>query len=89
MATSRWVVLEVIPHSDFTLSLSFADGKQGVFDMTPLLERPYYMPLANLPLFMTARAECGTVIWEDDRDIAPELLYENCHLPQSAAQVLK
>lgn len=46
--------------------------------MGPLLDDPYYAPLADSALFMTAHAECGTVVWEDDRDIAPELLYEKC-----------
>ena len=58
--------------------LVFADGMRGVFDLRPLLADRYYAPLSQLPLFMTARAECGTVVWDEDRDIAPELLYENC-----------
>lgn len=78
MTQPRWVVLEATPHDDLTLALSFADGKRGIFNMLPLIKDPYYAPLANLPLFMTARAKYGTVIWDGDRDIAPELLYENC-----------
>lgn len=78
MTQPKWVVLEAVPRNNFTLSLSFADGKQGLFSMGPLLDDPYYAPLADSALFMTAHAECGTVVWEDDRDIAPELLYEKC-----------
>lgn len=78
MAQPKWVVLEAVPRNDFTLSLSFADGKQGLFSMAPLFDDSYYAPLSNPALFMTAHAECGTVVWEDDRDIAPELLYEKC-----------
>lgn len=78
MPQPNWVVLEATPHSDYTLDLVFADGMRGVFDLRPLLADRYYAPLSQLPLFMTARAECGTVVWDEDRDIAPELLYENC-----------
>lgn len=78
MSQPNWVVLEATPHSDYTLDLVFADGMRGVFDLRPLLADRYYAPLSQLSLFMTARAECGTVVWDEDRDIAPELLYENC-----------
>ncbi len=27
--------------------------------------------------FLTAKADCGTVVWDDDIDIAPEHLYES------------
>ncbi len=78
MGQPCWVVVEVIPCSDYTLKLSFADGKKGVFDFAPLLEEGYYAPLSQLSLFMSARAEYGTVVWDDDRDVAPELLYDGC-----------
>jgi len=32
--------------------------------------------LRNPSFFMTAKAECGTVVWNDDIDIAPEHLYD-------------
>lgn len=73
-----WAVEEVIPCNNYTLQLLFADGKKGVFDFTPLFKDSYYAPLSKLSLFMSARIECGTVVWDDDRDIAPELLYEGC-----------
>ncbi|MBQ5439275.1 MAG: DUF2442 domain-containing protein, partial [Clostridia bacterium] len=35
-----------------------------------------YFPLKNIGFFMSVKAECGTVVWNDDVDIAPEHLYE-------------
>ena len=77
MSAPKWQVIKVKPSSDFKLTLKFADGKTGIFDFNPFLKCDYYASLGNLPLFMTARIECGTVVWGDDLDIAPELLYEN------------
>ena len=34
----------------------------------------------NKMLFMKAKVECGTAVWTDDIDIAPEHLYE-CSVP--------
>lgn len=78
MTKPKWVVLDVQPHEDFSLTLSFADGKVGRFDLMPYLNDNYYQSLSNLALFMTARTACGTVVWDNDMDIAPEFLYEHC-----------
>lgn len=78
MAQPNWVVLEAVPQPDYTIALKFADGTRGVFDLNPLLSDTYYAPLSALPLFLSGRADCGTVVWDNDMDIAPELLYEGC-----------
>lgn len=76
MNTPAWVVKSVQPKPDYTLLLTFADGGQRVYDARPLLEKPIYAQLKSLPFFLGARAECGTVVWNDEIDIAPEHLYE-------------
>ncbi len=80
MNTPIWVVRKVQANSDYTLFITFADGKEGLYDAKPLLEKSIYSPLRNLPFFLGAKAECGTVVWDDDIDIAPEHLYE-CSKP--------
>ena len=76
MAVPEWVVREAAPHEDYTIELVFADGQHRVFDAAPLLEESFYKPLRQLPRFLSARVECGTVVWDDVLDIAPETLYE-------------
>lgn len=76
MKTPAWVVKEVTPKENYTLLLTFADGGRKVYDARPLLEKPIYAQLKSLPFFLSARVECGTVVWNDDVDIAPEHLYE-------------
>ena len=78
MTQPKWVVLEATLQDDYTIDLRFADGTHGVFDLKPLLNDTYYSALASLPLFLNGRAECGTVVWDNDIDIAPELLYNKC-----------
>lgn len=76
MKTPAWVVKEVTPREDYTLLLTFADGMEKIYDAHPLLEKPIYTQLKSLPFFLGAKVECGTVVWNDDVDIAPEHLYE-------------
>ncbi len=77
MKTPDWVVENVEAKNDWTLCLSFANGVNKVFDMKPLLSKAMYEQLRNISLFKTAKAECGTVVWNDVIDIAPEYLFEN------------
>lgn len=80
MKTPAWVVREVQPKEDYTLLLTFADGSKKVYNARPLLEKAIYSQLNNLPFFLCAKAQYGTVVWNDDIDIAPEHLYE-CSQP--------
>ena len=71
-----WVVKEVLPKEDYTLLITFADGAKKVYNARPLLGKAIYSSLKNIDFFLCAKAECGTVVWNDDVDIAPEHLYE-------------
>ena len=71
-----WVVTAVEPQNDYTLLLTFEKGEKKRYNAMPLLEKAIYTPLKSLAFFLKAKAECGTVIWNDDVDIDPEYLYE-------------
>ncbi|WP_308578847.1 DUF2442 domain-containing protein [uncultured Oribacterium sp.] len=51
--------------------------KKGIFNFLSELQKPIYQQLNDLDFFLTAHVEDGTVIWNDELDIAPEYLYEN------------
>lgn len=71
-----WVVKSVKAKSDYTLEIFFEDGEKKVYDARPLLQKPLYKKLNDVNYFLRARVFCGTVVWDDDTDIAPEHLYE-------------
>ena len=83
MKNPEWVVTEVKPQKDYTLVISFFSGETKIYNARPLLQKEIYSSLNNLAFFMSARACCGTVVWNDDVDIAPEHLYE-CSQPYSS-----
>ncbi len=76
MTTPDWIVIDVQPKEDYTLLLTFADGTKKIYNARPLLDKAIYTQLKNLAFFLCAKVECGTVVWNDDIDIAPEHLYE-------------
>lgn len=77
MKTPVWVVKSVVPQENYTLLLTFADGKKRLYNARPLLNKPLFAELKNLPFFLQARVGGDTVVWNDEVDIAPEHLYEN------------
>lgn len=77
MKTPVWVVKSVVPQENYTLLLTFADGKKRLYNARSLLNKPLFADLKSLPFFLQARVSGDTVIWNDEVDIAPEHLYEN------------
>jgi hypothetical protein len=69
-------VIRVVPQKDRTLLLTFENNEQRIFDMVPYLGKKPFLKLKNLPLFMKAKAENGTVVWPGNIDIAPETLWD-------------
>lgn len=80
VSSPPWIVKEVEPKRDYTLLLTFASGEKRLYNALPLLDKAIYGPLKNIGLFMNAKVEGASVVWNDDLDIAPEHLYE-CSVP--------
>ncbi len=76
MGNPAWAVKKVIPRKDYTLLITFEDGKSGVYDFRPDLSRSIFKKQQNIDFFMQAKVLYGTVVWPDDSDMAPEHLYE-------------
>ena len=63
---------------DFTLKLTFDDGKSGILDCKPFIARGgVFSKLRDARVFKRAKInhELGVVSWDDDVDIAPETAY--------------
>jgi Domain of unknown function (DUF4160)/Protein of unknown function (DUF2442) len=62
------------PHS---LWLSFNDGVEAEVDLLPILDGPVFVPLRDPEYIRRVRLDsvCGTVIWPNGADFAPEALH--------------
>lgn len=67
-------VMSVEPHEDYTMTLTFTNGERKPYNAEHLLNLPVYKNLRIV--FMTAKAEYGTVTWPGNMDISHETLYE-------------
>jgi hypothetical protein len=61
-----------------SLRLSFNDGTTKTVDVTSLLEGPVFDPLRDPAYFARVVVDpvCGTVVWPNGADFAPEALHE-------------
>ena len=64
------------PRGGFDIDVEFDTGERGVFNCEYLTADPYWSRLADPSFFGTARAEYGTIVWNDNIDVAPESVWE-------------
>jgi hypothetical protein len=68
-------VKNVRPLADYRLELTFENGEQRIFDLTPYLERGVFSRLQNRALFRMARVVAGSVEWPGEVDLSYDTLY--------------
>jgi hypothetical protein len=68
-------VVDVQPHDDHTLTLTFENGELRLFDMKPYLESSVFRPLQSLDMFCRVKVVYGSLEWPGERDLAFDMLY--------------
>ena len=67
-------VTTVTPLPDYRIYVEVEDGRKGIFDMKPYLDRGVFRELRDVRYFNRVGIVLGAVTWPDDQDIAPETL---------------
>jgi hypothetical protein len=70
----HWDVTFVKPLPDYRIYVETKDGRKGVFDMTPHLDRGVFQELRDTAYFQQVEIVLGAVAWPHEQDIAPETL---------------
>lgn len=72
-------VITVKVLDQYSLFLSFDDGKEGTIDISKIIPfKGVFEPLKSLEYFKQVKVnhDIGTIAWPNGADIAPETLYE-------------
>ena len=64
----------VQPLPDYRTYVELADGRKGIFDMKPYLDRGVFRELRQVHYFNQVGILFGAVTWPNEQDIAPETL---------------
>ena len=81
---SYQLVKEAVPMADYKVRVLFRNGARGLYDCKPLLENAFWSSLRNVKFFNQAHAECGTIVWNDEIDISPESVWEDCEFEKTS-----
>jgi len=68
-------VINVLPNSNFTLTLTFSNQEVRTFDMNDYLEIGTFQDLKNLEYFNNVRVVLGSIQWPNGQDLCPDTLY--------------
>mgnify|MGYP001300227600 CR=1 FL=1 len=77
-------VVKVIPNKDFTLSLVFDTGEEGILDMKPFLGFGVFQQISEYEHFRRVRVSFDTVEWDSGVDLDPEFVYDHCQVQTRA-----
>lgn len=69
-----WDVVTVRPLPKYRLYVEVQDGRKGIFDLTPYLDRGVFRELRDIHYFNQVGILLGAVTWPNEQDIAPETL---------------
>jgi hypothetical protein len=69
------IITTVTANDDWTLDISFANGKRRRFDVKPLLASEAFSPLADINLFKSIRNRGYFIEWENEADLSADTLY--------------
>ena len=68
-------VKEVLPRDDFTLTVVFENGEEGMLDMKPMLDFGVFQTLKDYEMFKRVHVAFDTIEWECGVDLDPEFVY--------------
>lgn len=60
--------------SDHRIRVILSNGKKGIFDVKPYLDRGIFQELKDYDYFNRARIEWGTITWPNEQDFSPETI---------------
>lgn len=69
-----WDVIAVKPLPNFRIHVEIKDGREGIFDLKPFLDRGVFRELRDVHYFNRVGIVFGAVTWPHEQDIAPETL---------------
>lgn len=66
------VDFEILP--DHRIKVTLSNGRKGIFDVKPYLDKGVFKELKDYNYFKRARIELGTITWPNEQDFSPETI---------------
>jgi hypothetical protein len=70
------IVKKINDINNYKITLTFDDKKTKVVDLESYLDKGVFLPLKNQNYFKKVTLNGGTIVWPNDADFCPDVLYE-------------
>ena len=60
----------------YKISLTFDDKKTKIVDIEPYLDKGIFLTLRDLDYFNLVKVKYDTIVWPNEADFCPDVLYE-------------
>ena len=77
-------IVSVRANDDFSLSVAFNDGAEGILDMRPYLSFGIFKRIGDIAAFKQVRIAFDTVEWPCGADLDPEFVRAKCKIVKTA-----
>ncbi len=71
-------VISVEPMGDYKLKIELSNGRKGVFDVSPCIDKGVFKELKEPTYFRSVRPAFGGIMWPHEQDFSPETV--DCEL---------
>ena len=69
-------VINVNPKNDYKLAITFDNGEQKIFDVTPFLDKGIFTELKSVDYFKKVKVAFGAIQWPNEQDFSKDTLYQ-------------
>jgi hypothetical protein len=67
-------IISVDPMEDYKLRIEFSNGRKGIFDVSPYIEKGVFVELKDRTYFRCVRPAFGGVMWPHEQDFSAETI---------------
>ena len=67
-------VISVDPIEDYKLRIEFSNGKKGIFDVSPYVDKGVFVELKDHAYFRSVRPAFGGIMWPHEQDFSAETI---------------
>jgi hypothetical protein len=67
-------VMRVDPMEDYKLRIRFSNGRKGIFDVSPYIDKGVFVELKDKAYFRSVRPAFGGIMWPHEQDFSAETI---------------
>jgi len=67
-------VVSAEPMENYRLKIELSTGKQGIFDVSPYLDKGVFCELKEENYFRQVKVAFGGIMWPHEQDFSPETI---------------